>query len=267
MNIVSYQGSKRQELENIKAYEPLKFNTMVDVFGGGANVSIFYLNRDIKTVYNDVNVDMVNILNVLKDKEKTADLIAEYNKIKVDNSEKKFYDIYDNKIKISAACRYVYLCSCCFRSITSTRMPKLNNAKKVVDCKKIEYYTKYENVLKELEVKNEDYKIILEQYRDCDDAFLYLDPPYIEKTAIGYGTFFTIEDLEYIKEYMLNCKCKVLLHIDFTGWTYFNFKNMIRTVYPIRYSMSNKLKGVKDIYAKYHTIICNYGDDWTSEMI
>jgi len=257
MNIVSYQGSKRKELNKIKEHEPKKINTFVDVFGGGANVSLFYLDRNIKTIYNDINTDMVDLLNILRDATKTKELIIEYNKNKENNNEKKFYDIYDNKIKISNVCRFIYLSSCCFRSMTNTRMPKLNN-KKIAKCKKIEYYTKFEKILNKLKVHNHDYKIIFDRYKNNEDYFLYLDPPYVEKRTTDYGTNFTIEDLEYIKEFMSNCKCKVMLHIDFTGWTYFNFKNLIKNVYPIRYGMSNKKKNVKDIYSKYHTIITNY---------
>ena len=256
-NIVAHQGSKIKELEKIKENEPKKINTFIDVFGGGANVSLFYLNRKIKTIYNDVNKDMVDLLKTLKDKNKTKKLITEYNKIKINNNEKKFYDIYDKKIKISNVCRFVYLSSCCFRSMITKRMPNLRN-KKIANCKKIEYYTKFEKILKPLVIYNEDYKIIFEKYKNNEDYFLYLDPPYIEKRCTDYGTYFTIDDLLYIKKFMLNCKCKVLLHIDFTGWTYFNFKDMIKSVYPIRYNMSHKKKDVRDIYLKYHVIITNY---------
>ena len=53
MNIVSYQGSKRKELERIKQHEPKKFRIFVDVFGGGANVTLYYLKRNIETIYTN----------------------------------------------------------------------------------------------------------------------------------------------------------------------------------------------------------------------
>ena len=259
MIIVAYQGSKRKEVNHIKDYEPTSIDTFVDVFGGGANVSLFYLGRNINTIYNDVSIDMVRLLNILKNKTQTKELIEEYNKIKDDNCVKLFYDIYDNVVILSPACKFLYLSSCCFRSIITMRTPILRKPDNHIGkCKSIDYFIKFNDIFKDLEVFNDDYKITLERYKDCYDFFLYLDPPYVSKNTKDYVKEFTINDLEYIKAFMLSCKCNVMLHIDFTGWTYFQFKDMIKSVYPVRYSMSNKKAEVKDIYCKYHCIITNY---------
>ncbi len=54
------------------------------------------------------------------------------------------------------------------------------------------------------------------------------------------------------------CDCKVMLHIDFTGYTYHEFKDMIKYVYPFHYESSTKKKDVRGVYEKYHMIICNF---------
>jgi DNA adenine methylase len=257
MNIISYQGSKRNELNIIQEYEPKQYDEFIDVFGGGANVSLFYLKKNKKVVYNDINKDICDLLIILKDLDKTNNLINEYNNICKNNNEDFFYKVYDKKIDITPSCRLVYLSCVCFRSMINNRMPKINNGI-IAKPKNINYYTKYNTILKDVNILNQDYKEILNQYKDDENKFLYLDPPYVEKKINEYGVNFTINDLLHIKEFFKVCKCKILLHIDFTGWTYFNFKEYIKYVYPIRYGMSNKKKDVKDIYQKYHCIINNY---------
>jgi len=265
MSIVSYQGSKRKELDFINKWEPTEFQTVVDVFGGGANVSMFYLNRNINTIYNDINSDMVQLLKVLRSKKNTAQLIIDYNKLRLNNSIELFYKIFDNLIDMTPECRFVYLCSNCFLGCFTKRTPKTLH-KKLIQCKKIEYFEKFESKLINLEnIFNEDYKIILDKYRDMQDHFLYLDPPYLDNTSRAYNVTFTIADLEYIKSFMATCKCKVMLHLEFTGWTYYTFKKMIRETYPVHYNMTGKTK-IQTLYNKYHCIITNYVNELSPDV-
>ena len=74
MNIISYQGSKRKELKIIKKYQPKSFDELIDVFGGGANVSLGYLQENYKVQYNDVLSSMCGLLKILKDEDKTDKL-------------------------------------------------------------------------------------------------------------------------------------------------------------------------------------------------
>ena len=257
MNIIAYQGSKRNELDIIEKYEPKIYDVFIDVFGGGANVSLFYLKKNKNVVYNDINIDMCNLLKILKDEEQTNQLITEYNNICKNHNTDFFYKVFDKNIDITPCCRLVYLSCICFRSMVNNRMPKINN-NIIAKPKNISYYKKYNTILKDIKILNQDYKEILDKYKDDENKFLYLDPPYVDKKINEYGVNFTIVDLLHIKEFFNICKCKIFLHIDFTGWTYFNFKEYIKFIYPIRYSMSNKKKDVKDIYQKYHCIITNY---------
>ena len=258
MNILSWQGSKKKELDIIEKYQPLKFDYFIDVFGGGANVSSIYLKKNnIKVIYNDINSDLCELLKTLQDEKKTKNLIEEFNKLKDMQSKDLFYKIYDNEFNISASCKIVYLTISAFRSMIGTRMPNFRD-NKMAKLKNIDYFINYPSILKNLTILNKDYKELLEKYKDDENKFLYLDPPYVEKTTKAYNVNFTIKDLIYIRDYMKVCKCKVLLHIDFTGWTYFNFKQYIKFIYPIRYSMSSKKKDIQDIYEKYHVILSNY---------
>ena len=255
MNIIAYQGSKRKELKIIKEYQPKQFDEIIDVFGGGANVTLYYLKEDYKVQYNDILSSMCSLLTTLKDNEKTDKLIKEYNEVVKNNTTEKFYKIFDKEFIISEEARLIYLSGSCFRSLLSRRMPNYRKGV-LAKCKKIEYYKKFAELLKPLKITNKDYKDILEQYKNDSNKFLYLDPPYVSKNTNDYGVNFSIKDLIYIKKFMGQCKCKVMLHIDFTGYTYDLFKQYIKHYYSVKYCMTGSK--IKDIYNKYHMFVCNY---------
>ena len=254
MNIIAYQGSKKKECKIIKEHQPKQFNEIIDVFGGGANVTLSYLKDGDKVHFNDILSSMCGLLTILKDNDKIDELIKEYNEVVKNNTEEKFYKIFDKEIIISEEARLIYLSTSCFRGMLTSRMP---NCRKGVlaKCKKIEYYKKFPELLKSLTITNKDYKDILEQYKNDSNKFLYLDPPYVSKNTNDYGVEFTVKDLIYIKKFMGECKCKVMLHIDFTGYTYDLFKQYIKHYYSVKYEMGGSKK---NIYGKYHIILCNY---------
>ena len=255
MNIIAYQGSKKKELKIIKEYQPKQFNEIIDVFGGGANVSLGYLKDGYKVQYNDILSSMCGLLTTLKDNEKTDKLIKEYNEVVKNNTKEKFYKIFDKEFIISDEARLIYLSCNCFRSLLARRMPMTSKEGDITKCKKIEYYKKFAELLKPLKITNKDYKDILEQYKNDSNKFLYLDPPYVSKKTNEYCVEFTATDLIFIKKFMDECKCKVMLHIDFTGYTYHLFKQYIKHYYSVRYGMGSI---IKNIYSKYHIILCNY---------
>ena len=209
-------------------------------------------------IFFDILSSMCSLLTTLKDNEKTDKLIKEYNEVVKNNNKEKFYKIFDKEFIISDEARLIYLSCVCFRSMLNSRMPKTSKEGVINKCKKIEYYKKFAELFKKLTITNKDYKDILEHYKNDSNKFLYLDPPYVSKNPNEYGVNFTITDLIFIKKFMVQCKCKVMLHIDFTGYTYDLFKQYIKHYYSIRYGMSNKSKDIKDIYNKYHMFVCNY---------
>lgn len=254
--IIPLIGSKRKELNIIQKYEPNKIDKIVDVYGGAANVSMFYNDRGFKVHFNDILEDLFKLIKTISNKEKTEKLLIEFNKIENENDDETFYKIFDKKYNISSECRLLYLSSSSFRGHFNRRVPnyKQNTNKiKIVNRDYLKDYHEHMNLIK---FTNKDYKLILDRYRNIKDVFLYLDPPYVSKKTNQYGITFTIEDLEYIKDFMKICDCNVMLHIDFTGYTYYNFKNMIKFVYPFKYKSSIKKKG--SVYEKYHMIITNY---------
>jgi site-specific DNA-adenine methylase len=123
-------------------------------------------------------------------------------------------------------------------------------------------------------ITNIDYLDILNKYKDNENAFLYLDPPYMDSFNAGYGTYqhkSHDEDLKiidntemYIKflEVLKNGKCKILFSINDCALTNYLYKDFIKETYNHKYQTSHfNIKNINDGKTKKHTnvlIISNF---------
>ena len=66
----------------IKDYQPETFNKVIDVFGGGATITMWYLQEDYNVVYNDLNEDQTLLMFLLKEGGERLDkIIKDYNEV------------------------------------------------------------------------------------------------------------------------------------------------------------------------------------------
>ena len=118
-------------------------------------------------------------------------------------------------------------------------------------------------------ITNEDYLYIFDKYKDNENAFLYLDPPYMDSFNSDYGTYQNKahdEDLKIIDntamyinflDILKNGKCKILFSINDCALTNYLYKDYIKESYNHKYQttfLDNKT-------AKKHTnvlIISNF---------
>lgn len=104
----------------------------------------------------------------------------------------------------------------------------------------------------------DDWKVIMEKYKDNQNAFIYLDPPYLdscnasyckyEKTTMEDGTIIDntkiyIDILNYLK----NSKCKILFSINKNAITEHMYKDYINHTYNRSYSNTIKATGKKPL--------------------
>jgi len=72
-------------------------------------------------------------------------------------------------------------------------------------------------LLKQSIITNKDYKNILEEYKDNEKAFLFIDPPYLFSNDKAYAPQVEDEDMTeiivFLLEYLKTCKCKVMIII------------------------------------------------------
>lgn len=258
MSFQSYQGSKIKDLPFIIQYQPKTFNKVIDVFGGGGSISYHYLMQGYKVVFNDVDKNVYEYMKMIKNDEYKAFM----KKIKpITEEEFKTLKEKENKSLLE---RFIVNANS-FKGIgllygkrklkDGTYKTEFRN---IFNPKRLKLLDDIKDKLKNLEIHNEDYKKILEKYKNNKNAFVYLDPPYLTKGMNGYDAVFTTTDIDYIINFMKTCKCKVMLHVDLSGHTLLNLKDMLRHMYPKNYDLKNGIKDKTKNYGNYISIFTNY---------
>lgn len=254
---IPYYGSKYKELFKIYEHEPETFDTFVDVFGGGGSCSLNYGQRGKSVHYNDFFAPLVQMFQTLQDKEQAAKLEERLRSITPDKTNHS--DLCDGTMGVMERLFYISRCTMNidphhtgqfttrFKGRTTEMKPILPQSVNL---------SSYPDSLKNWTITKNDFIDILKQYQHDENAFLYCDPPYVSKTTKQYTTTFTSNDLMTIYNFMKDplTKCRVMLNVDYTGWTRETFGDLLKTCYPVEYGRSRSL----DIYTKYHLIICNY---------
>lgn len=263
----SYQGSKRNELHKIVEHQPSRFNKFIDVFGGGGSVALYYRQKypDIPVYYNDVNPLLYNVFSTLTSEENTQELVNKLLHVDTSNIEVVVLDIHREFFENGGKdpFHYLFLKKYMFRGIVSKQQKTINmryDKHKVlnIESRNNNIYTKYPPILCEnFHVLNEDCLTLIERYKHDSEAFLYLDPPYVSTNCDEYGNFTVnniISILNHIKDDTI--QCKIMIHIEFLGYTYHELKDYMKCYYPKRYNM--RVESKKQLYSKYIMIATNY---------
>ena len=254
---IPFLGSKRLEIKYIVENQPDEFKKIIDVFGGGGSISLHYFQNGYDTQYNDIDHAMTELFNAIQDEETIKKIVDNVNNYEVGEDLKEVLKSYQDNQDLESL---LLLKRHAYRGLTTTYMinkRKINGELVVEQHYNPNKLLKYPAIFKEkkLKVSNNNYKIILEDYKDDEDIFLYLDPPYLSTDCSDYiNGIFVYDDIIYIENYLKTCKCKVMLHIEFTGYVYDKFKDYLKFYYPKRYNLSGK----NMIYQKYICIITNY---------
>jgi site-specific DNA-adenine methylase len=264
----TYQGSKRKELPFIRDHEPKEFKTMVDVFGGGGNVFLDYLQRypEKTCIYNDFDDCLYEIFYTVAIGN-AADL--EERVVEMFNPDTVRADRINLLKQINAgevkndAVNFLYLSRTSGRGFWN--VPYMIMMRNGNPCLSPSNLSKYAEIVNDPDcIHNNDYKNEMNLYKHNSDAFLYLDPPYNGKNT-SCQTYKNMVKGEYhnflifIEQFMKDpeTKCKVMLNIDFQGEVYARFKDLIKLVYPVRYNSNSKVT-VSSKSQQYHCIVCNY---------
>jgi site-specific DNA-adenine methylase len=91
-------------------------------------------------------------------------------------------------------------------------------------------------------------------YKEDDKAFLFLDPPYLFQCNTSYIPQQKDNDMSdllcIIREYIKDCKCKVMLIINDLKINRYIYEGYIKMTYNIIYQISKK--------QTTHLVITNY---------
>ena len=191
---LNYVGGKFKLLPQILPLFPDKIETFVDLFGGGANISV-NVKAD-KIVYNDINIRVVQILETFKKESVQSllcyiDSIIEKYKLSKTNAEgfielRKAYNSqkYKDPIILYTLICYAFNYQIRFNSKGEYNMPFGKNRSSFNDTLR----KKFINFVERLH----DINIIFtnsnfEEYYDVNiekNDFVYCDPPYLDSTAV-----------------------------------------------------------------------------------
>ncbi|MDD2503028.1 MAG: DNA adenine methylase [Clostridia bacterium] len=196
--VVKWVGGKRQLLAELTPLFPKKISIYCEPFIGGGAV---LFSKQPGTAYiNDVNSDLINIYEVIKDN--VEELISSLQKHK--NESEYFYKIRDfdrnhkefTKLSnIEKASRMLYLNKTCYNGLY-----RVNNAGEfnspfgsyknpnIVNAPTLRAVNKYFNEA-EIYISNVDYSEVL--HKIPKESFVYLDPPYDPVSATSNFTGYT----------------------------------------------------------------------------
>lgn len=183
--IVKWAGGKRQLLPEIRKYIPEEIGTYYEPFVGGGAV-LFDLQPK-KAVVNDINSELINLYQVVKDN--VEELIEDLSKHK--NEADYYYDIraldrdedsFEKLSDVERASRIHFLNKTCFNGLFrvnlagqfNTPFGKYKNPN-IINAENLKAVSQYFNY-SEIEFRRTDFEMALDGIKEGD--FVYFDPPY-----------------------------------------------------------------------------------------
>lgn len=216
--VVKWVGGKRQLLDDIIPLLPQHFSTYVEPFVGGG--ALLFEIQPKKAIVNDLNHELINLYNVIKDNPNELLLLLEEHEL--NNSEEYFYQIraldrsesYNEISDIEKAARIIYLNKTCYNGLFRVNQSGQFNSP----------YGKYKNpnivnkpvVLamanyfqnNNIKLLNGDYKLALKKLRK--GAFVYFDPPYMPISSSSSFTGYTENGFDKKQQIELKEECDKL---------------------------------------------------------
>ena len=190
---VKWAGGKRQIIDKLIKYAPKKFNKYYEPFvGGGA----FLFELEPKyAVINDYNIELINVYNCIKDKNKYKKVLKILDDYEIKNSKEFYYEIrnmdrdkslYNKLSDIEKCARTIYLNKACFNGLY--RVNSKNEFNVPFNQKeKVNTYDKDNVELISLYLRNNDITILNGDFEDAVKSakandFIHFDPPYDSDT-------------------------------------------------------------------------------------
>ena len=195
---LKWAGGKTQLLEELLKRVPKNFNTYYEPFiGGGA---LYFAISPAKAVIADINDDLVNVYNVVRDNpEELLDALSKYK-----NDKDFYYEIrsQDQNLlsPLDRAARLIYLNRTCFNGLYRVNKSGQFNVPfasyKNPNIVQTERIMAASNTLNDTVVFNASFEEVLVNAKKGD--FIYLDPPYYPKDV--YSDFKRYNKEQFYKD-------------------------------------------------------------------
>lgn len=243
-------GGKTKLAKDIIDLIPANHSIYIEVFGGAA--SVLYQKQPSKLeVLNDINGELINLHRAIRNNPQTLSMFL--NDLFI--SREIFDDIRKRKMKpknnIERAAFYYYQLTQSFGSkgdnfamaTKSGRKPKniYRDFKKISD--RLKYVT----------IENKSFFELIPLY-DKEDAFFYVDPPYVSTESYYKNTGgFGIKEHEQLAELLSKIKGKFLLSYNDSVvvrelYKDFNIRSTKEIEYTLGKNMHGKNKSVREVF-------------------
>ena len=210
---LKWAGGKRQLLTEIRKYLPKNFTTYYEPFLGGGAV-LFDLQPS-KAIVNDINSDIINVYNVIKND--LDELIEDLGTHK--NEHDYFYyireldraDNFNEMSKIKKASRIIFLNKTCYNGLFRVNSQgqfnvpfgkyKKPNIVNEITLKSISNYLNKNNIT----ILNTDFVDSVKNIRK--NGFVYFDPPYDPISDSSSFTGYTLNGFDKEEQIRLKKLC------------------------------------------------------------
>lgn len=199
---------------------PKEYDIFVDGFGGSASVLMAEERPNVNEIYNDLGGNVYSLYKTISDK----DLLNELRfKLELMPYSEQYRAEFKEDLKkadigiVERAFKFMYVNRTSFNGVggfSTTIMKGRNLTKEVsvyLSC--IEGLEDLHKRLSSVVFEKKDIFKILEKY-DREDAFIYLDPPYVKSTRVSstqYEVEMEDEEHERFVERLLAMKAKVMV--------------------------------------------------------
>jgi len=243
-------GGKSRLAADIIDLIPENHSKYIEVFGGG--LSVFYAKEKSKLeIVNDINGQLVNLHRAIRTNPETLSYYL--NNLLI--SREIFNAIYKGYMEprnnIEAAAFYLYLITQSFGSKGESFAMSAKSGRKPKDIYKS--YSKWSKRLKGVTIENMSFNKLIPLY-DKEDAFFYVDPPYVATESYYKNTGgFGIKEHEELADLLSNVKGRFLLSYNdcqLVRELYRDFN--IRTTKEIDYTLGSNMhkrdKKVREVF-------------------
>ncbi len=239
-------GNKTQDSKYIEKYLPFNIKTIVEPFAGSFAISrLYYDSSKYNVVINDNDEELIYIINHLKPYIKIQKQINKY--ITSYSPNLKSLKNYVEKLNINPLFKNIIIGTHVIKGFVKIKNPN-------------ETYDDLINYVKNIEVHNKDYEIIMNKYKNNKNTFIFCDPPYFDSDNSNYQNYKnkTINKIikdntgmyVYLHKYIQICKCKIMIVVNDNELMRFLFDGFIKDTYEKIYQISKK--------KTMHLIITNY---------
>ena len=191
---LKWAGGKGRLFGKLQKFFPDSYNRYFEPFVGGGAI-FFYLNPE-KAIINDLNQELINLYEKIRDH--PEELIIKLDKLQPKVDSKGFFLEIRAKVprnKLDLAVRTIYLNRTCYNGMYRVNSsgefnvpfgdmgnPRLYEKKNILACSK---------VLQRTTILIGDYNKLIRRIRK--NNFVYLDPPYVPLSDTAHFTSYTSE--------------------------------------------------------------------------